>query len=81
MRSLTTAVVLIVLCVAKCFAADGPVEKIDIFQAGEEGFSLYRIPGLVVTKSGTVLAYCEARESDKGDWGPIDILMRRSTDG
>ncbi|MCA8994369.1 MAG: SMP-30/gluconolactonase/LRE family protein [Planctomycetaceae bacterium] len=81
MRSLTTAVVLIALGVTQCLAADGPVEKVDIFQAGEEGFSLYRIPGLVVTKSGTVLAYCEARKSDKGDWGPIDILMRRSTDG
>jgi len=28
-----------------------------------------------------VLAYCEARKSDKGDWGTIDILLRRSTDG
>ena len=35
----------------------------------------------MVTKQGTVLAYCEARKSDRGDWGPIDVLMRRSTDG
>ena len=28
-----------------------------------------------------MLAYCEARKSDRGDWGPIDILLRRSTDG
>ena len=28
-----------------------------------------------------MLAYCEARKSDRGDWGPIDVLMRRSTDG
>lgn len=59
----------------------GTVEKIDLFEAGLEGFALYRIPGIVVSKSGAVLAYCEARKSDKGDWGPIDILMRRSFDG
>ncbi|MEZ6086802.1 MAG: sialidase family protein [Pirellulaceae bacterium] len=28
-----------------------------------------------------MLAYCEARKSDRGDWGSIDVLMRRSTDG
>lgn len=59
----------------------GTVEKIDLFEAGLEGYALYRIPGIVVSKSGAVLAYCEARKSDKGDWGPIDILMRRSFDG
>ncbi len=57
------------------------LEKGDLFEAGKEGYSLYRIPGIVVTKPGTVLAYCEARKSDRGDWGTIDILLRRSTDG
>jgi sialidase-1 len=52
-----------------------------LFQAGHEGYKLYRIPGLIVTAKGTVLAYCEARRSDRGDWGTIDILLRRSTDG
>ena len=64
---------------APAFAAEP--EKIDLFRAGEGGYKLYRIPGVVVTKSGTVLAYCEARKSDRGDWGAIDILLRRSTDG
>ncbi len=55
------------------------LDKVDVFEAGKEGYTLYRIPGIVVTKRGTVLAYCEARKSDKGDWGTIDILLRRST--
>ncbi len=63
------------------FATEPLLEKTDLFVAGQEGYKLYRIPGIVVTKSGTVLAYCEARKSDTGDWGPIDVLMRRSTDG
>jgi sialidase-1 len=57
------------------------LEKTDLFTAGEDGYALYRIPGVVVTPRGTVLAYCEARKSDRGDWGPIDIFTRRSTDG
>lgn len=60
-------------------AAD--IEKIDLFTADAGGYKLYRIPGVVVTAKGTVLAYCEARKSDRGDWGTIDILLRRSTDG
>jgi sialidase-1 len=56
------------------------VQKIDLFEAGEGGYMLYRIPGIVVTSGGNVLAYCEARRSDRGDWGPTDIMLRRSSD-
>src|SRR5687768_10828266 len=56
-------------------------EKIDVFRAGEDGYKLYRIPGIVVTAKGTVLAYCEARKESGADWGAIDLTLRRSTDG
>ena len=42
---------------------------------------MYRIPGLLVTKSGIVIAHCEARRGTGDDWDPIDICMRQSTDG
>ncbi|MCX6903026.1 MAG: sialidase family protein [Verrucomicrobia bacterium] len=61
-------------------AAEPFLEKNDVFIAGQEGYALYRIPGLVVTAKGTVLAYCEARRKG-GDWDMIDIMLRRSTDG
>lgn len=57
------------------------LEKVDLFTANQDGYKLYRIPGIVTTRRGVVLAYCEARKSDRGDWGQIDILLRRSTDG
>jgi sialidase-1 len=66
---------------AALWAGEPLLEKQDLFTAGEEGYALYRIPGIVVTARGTVLAYCEARKGDRGDWGTIDILLRRSTDG
>jgi sialidase-1 len=63
--------------------ATAPAEpdKINLFEAGKGGYATYRIPGIVVTKAGTVLAYCEARRSGTLDWDEIDILLRRSTDG
>ena len=57
------------------------LEKVDVFEAGKDGYEIYRIPGIVVTRKGTVLAFCEARKSSRGDWGTIDIMLRRSSDG
>src|SRR6516164_1030112 len=52
-----------------------------VFTAGDEGRKLYRIPGIVVTKRSTILAYAEGRRKTGGDWDTIDIVLRRSTDG
>ena len=51
----------------------------DLFTSGDGRYALYRIPGIVVTAKGTLLACCEARRADRGDWGASDILIRRST--
>jgi len=55
--------------------------KLDLFHAGEDGYTGFRIPGVVVTTKGTVLCYCAARKSGFGDWDDIDVALRRSTDG
>ncbi len=57
------------------------LEKMDLFEADKGGYKLYRIPGLVVARSGVLLAYCEARKTGKSDWDTIDIMLRRSLDG
>ena len=62
-------------------AAEAFLDKTDLFEAGKDGYTLYRIPGIVVTAKGTVLAYCEARKHTGNDWDEIDIMLRRSTDG
>jgi sialidase-1 len=56
------------------------VGKTLLFGAGEDGYAVFRIPGIVVTTKGTVLAYCVGRKTP-GDWADIDIFLRRSTDG
>ena len=67
--------------VAALPAAEPRLEKMDLFEAGKGGHKLYRIPGLVVTARGTIVAYGEARKYTGLDWDDIEILLRRSTDG
>ena len=42
-------------------------------------YAVYRIPSLVVTESGSLLACYECRGS-QSDWSRIDIKIIRSTD-
>ncbi len=51
-----------------------------LFEAETNGYHIYRIASMVATKEGTLLAFCAARKGRGGDWDPIDIVMRRSTD-
>ncbi|MEW4528011.1 sialidase family protein [Maioricimonas sp. JC845] len=51
-----------------------------IWKSGEDGYHTYRIPALITTPGGTVLAFCEGRKAGRGDSGNIDLLMKRSTD-
>lgn len=52
-----------------------------LWKAGSQGYETYRIPGIVVTSRGTVLAYCVGRKVLRdGDWSDGDIFLRRSTD-
>ena len=62
-------------------AAEPTITRTQLFAGGQGGYKLYRIPGIVVTRHGTILAYCEARKFTGGDWDTIDIQLRRSTDG
>lgn len=52
-----------------------------LFRAGQEGYASYRIPAVVVTGAGTLLAFCEGRVDSARDHGHIDIVLKRSTHG
>ncbi|MHB8898052.1 MAG: hypothetical protein ACYC6Y_04840 [Thermoguttaceae bacterium] len=59
-------------------AAEPFLHKTNLFAEATDGFRLYRIPGIVVTARGSVLAYCEARKFTIADRGEIEIHLRRS---
>ncbi len=50
-----------------------------LWTAGVGGYATYRIPGIVMTKRGVLLAYTSARHG-VSDWADIDVVMRRSLD-
>jgi sialidase-1 len=52
-----------------------------LYEAGQGGYAAYRIPALLVSKHGTLLAFCEGRRHGLADSGAIDIVLRRSEDG
>jgi sialidase-1 len=53
----------------------------DVYVAGEGGYHAYRIPSVIATSKGTLLAFAEARRQGAGDAGDIDLVVRRSHDG
>lgn len=71
---------LIVLGRAAATGADSLTET-DVFHAGSEGYHTFRIPALITTKGGAVLAICEGRKTGRGDHGDVDLVQKRSTDG
>ena len=60
--------------------------KIDVYTAGSngktnsEGIASYRIPALLKTDKGTLLAGADERRLHSSDWGDIGMVVRRSED-
>ncbi|HCO84500.1 MAG TPA: exo-alpha-sialidase, partial [Arenibacter sp.] len=52
-----------------------------VFEGGNEDYKCFRIPAVVTTNNGTLLAFAEGRKNGCSDTGDIDLVMKRSTDG
>src|SRR4051812_21781383 len=55
--------------------------RTDLFVSGKEAYHTFRIPSLLVTPKGTILAFAEGRKKGRGDSGDIDTVLKRSRDG
>ncbi|MCO5999022.1 sialidase family protein [Actinoallomurus rhizosphaericola] len=67
--------------IAPAQAVPGRCEVSVPYTAGTEGYSAFRIPAIVETRSGDLLAFAEGRSDGLGDAGNIDTVVKRSTDG
>lgn len=75
----------ILLCIitpSDCFSqsSDKVNHCVPVFISGEEGYKSFRIPAIVQTPKGDLLAFCEGRVNHAGDFGHIELVMKRSKD-
>jgi sialidase-1 len=68
------------LCAVAAWGANPPLTQVEVFRAGENGYHTYRIPALITTAKGTLLAFCEGRRASPSDTGDIDVVLKRSFD-
>jgi len=54
--------------------------KVVVYARGDSGYHTYRIPALLTTRAGTLLAFAEARKNSASDAGDIDLVVKRSSD-
>lgn len=73
-------ITLLTLTLATSFAFADDVRFSEVFHSGGDPYKEVRIPSVVVTSRGTVLAFAEGRRIPN-DHGQNDIILRRSTDG
>ncbi len=55
--------------------------KIPVFVSGHDGYKSYRIPAIINLPNGNLLAFAEGRVHGPADFGDVDIVLKKSTDG
>lgn len=76
----SVAIVVCLLCLLPVERATAQ-EGIKVFEPKSGAYSSTRIPALVLTKKGTLLAFAAGRIESASDWADMDLLVRRSEDG
>jgi sialidase-1 len=70
-----------ILLASRSVSAATPSAPVAVYRAGSDGYFSYRIPALLRTPKGTLLAFAEARKNSRSDSGDIDMVVKRSSDG
>ncbi len=67
----------LVISVIKNFAQSNTVP---VFISGTEGHKSYRIPAIISLPNDDILAFAEGRVNGSGDFGDINIVLKKSVD-
>jgi sialidase-1 len=77
-RHLPAIVVFLTVFIDRDMVSGQKIVERTLWEQGSGNYKNYRIPSLISTREGTLLAFCEGREG--GDSGDIDVLMKFSKD-
>lgn len=78
MVQLKSYIFLLLLSLSSQLGAQNQI--ITVFKSGESGYRMFRIPAILKTPDGSLLAFAEGRVNGGSDFGNIDIVMKKSTD-
>jgi sialidase-1 len=77
---LVNVIVVALLALSQAFAARQFLTEVTVYHEKDNGYFIHRIPALLTTDKGTLLAFCEARMASVSDAAATDIVLRRSLD-
>ena len=72
---------ILLIFIASAVFATAQTTGTTVFESGTEGHKIYRIPAIVKLPNKNLLAFCEGRVNGGGDFGDINIVLKKSTDG
>jgi sialidase-1 len=72
--------IILLITAANILIGNAQLNEVKVFISREDGYKSFRIPAIISTPEGTLLAFCEGRVNGAGDFGNNDIVMKRSND-
>lgn len=71
---------LIIALLTGILSSQAQQKEVPVFVSGADGYKAFRIPAIISLPNGELLAFCEGRVNGMGDYGDIDMVMKRSSD-
>ncbi|TAM82469.1 MAG: exo-alpha-sialidase [Acidobacteria bacterium] len=68
------------LGLGRAYPARPLISQVSVYAARDDGYFAHRIPALLATGTGALLAFCEARAGSASDSAPTDLVLKRSLD-
>lgn len=72
---------LVLFAILSCFVLFAQQKSVPVFISGNDDYKSFRIPAIIKLTDGQLLAFAEGRVGGSGDFGNIDIVLKRSPDG
>ena len=67
-----------VICFLLVFCINIHAQNLDyVFKNESEGYKCFRIPTILKSKNGTIIAFAEGRKNSCSDTGDIDLVLKK----